>query len=1060
MKCKIIKDPEGHIDFVEAPNGAASNLYKDALDFTGNELQALNLWTVPYTEVFKEINGNWETKVREFTDSRQTPERFFRENKKDFGFKTVEEAKKFLKGGDNGSFFEQINNKLIERFPQNYLSVEDSIETFENLEQVSQDVLTIAELLGSKVYVYTNSEEEINFLNQLIAEGRIPSFMIESLLEGNFVAQYPGTGVDILVNQDRIDNIKDKGTGTNILQHELAHVFTAKMLGIEDSLLQPYQIEFKNEVLNAFNTLKRPFGKDGKGLTTLYGFKNPQEFVAEYLSNANFRKVVDHRQKSFFTKIKIFLQKLLGRNNQVANVDFDIVFKDFLNNIREDILVNKFPESSVPLDNNGEPKLDFVLKFSKSLNASNKNLSNKDLDSLRNNLLDLPINSLEELSNVLNSTFYEDGKFLVKRENLLASNLYTMPEVDVIMSNSSVREDIKNIVDRLSSEVLYKDSDLAEKDALVDTLFFSEDLLLSDYSETIGIGKFKKANPHEVDMTIKSLVAGNYTREEFDDAVDGIPFGSIKQLYKDSKEFADDLFNRYSNFKNVLVLNSENLDPVPANDVQTRLEQSLVIAPEDNKIRDDISFLFSLPADIWNTSPEEVTSLLSSVEEKSIDYGIDVIGLSDQYDEASQQDIFEFLVSLQNLINSLDTITASESTITNFTNSYKEFFGIEEQDLQQPIELKNVSEREKNLVILDTNRTELDLFTNDSLLKVRDNIYQKVNKIEDLSTLYTLMYDLVTFNPKVLPEQAYYPSSFDADNTFNLSKLTNPDNRFDVLNDVQRFIRTKIKEVSNNVDPEFNGPQAEALVINKYAFGHSVDSLTPEVNMAQELNRYEAFKGNYSYLTSEFIADFYNTYLIEKQKDSELFNNVLRHFDLSDNGIVLKNVDEYTKQGIRLFSPNTTLFSALKDYSLISKDPNLQDLYTVEQKDSIITDKFLRDFYANNPGALPLFNKDYNNTQDNTVLAALNIQANFIRTPEGVFEKVTENRNVSFYKKLPKLGTPNFREYKTGISVSAANIDISEFNDMIEEVGSPVDVKKLFTLREENSINDELENCD
>ena len=51
---------------------------------------------------------------------------------------------------------------------------------------------------------------------------------------------------------------------------------------------------------------------------------------------------------------------------------------------------------------------------------------------------------------------------------------------------------------------------------------------------------------------------------------------------------------------------------------------------------------------IWETQGEEVKSLLREIEEKLIDYNIDVIGLSEQYDKKSKTKILDFIDNIYN----------------------------------------------------------------------------------------------------------------------------------------------------------------------------------------------------------------------------------------------------------------------------------------------------------------------------------------------------------------------------------------------------------------------------
>ena len=59
LRCRINRDQNGRIDRVERKGGEDSKLYKDALALTGNEQQALDIWSTAYTEGFISYYGAW-----------------------------------------------------------------------------------------------------------------------------------------------------------------------------------------------------------------------------------------------------------------------------------------------------------------------------------------------------------------------------------------------------------------------------------------------------------------------------------------------------------------------------------------------------------------------------------------------------------------------------------------------------------------------------------------------------------------------------------------------------------------------------------------------------------------------------------------------------------------------------------------------------------------------------------------------------------------------------------------------------------------------------------------
>ena len=53
------------------------------------------------------------------------------------------------------------------------------------------------------------------------------------------------------------------------------------------------------------------------------------------------------------------------------------------------------------------------------------------------------------------------------------------------------------------------------------------------------------------------------------------------------------------------------------------------------------------------------------------------------------------------------------------------------------------------------------------------------------------------------------------------------------------------------------------------------------------------------YLTSDFISDFYTSYLQEKSMDSPLFNSALKYFEVNDKGITFLRTNPLVKNQVK-----------------------------------------------------------------------------------------------------------------------------------------------------------------
>lgn len=81
LKCKIVRNSDSTVDFVENPQGDSSQLYQDALEYTGDSNLALDLWSFAYSESFEEKFGKWDSVEPSLKDVLNTLTSIKNENK-------------------------------------------------------------------------------------------------------------------------------------------------------------------------------------------------------------------------------------------------------------------------------------------------------------------------------------------------------------------------------------------------------------------------------------------------------------------------------------------------------------------------------------------------------------------------------------------------------------------------------------------------------------------------------------------------------------------------------------------------------------------------------------------------------------------------------------------------------------------------------------------------------------------------------------------------------------------------------------------------------------------
>lgn len=218
----------------------------------------------------------------------------------------------------------QIVEQLMDLLPKNVMTIDEAMK-LEDAGIMDDKVYRIAKMLGSRVYVYRNTEEEQFKLKT------VPKQLRDTIFNDQVSAFFPRNGVDILLNIPTMEKNR-KISKQNVLAHELAHVFTASIFEKKPSELEPYQREFRREVNKAFNMYRNTW----KTSMLDYGFTNQMEFVAEYLSSPAFRKHVDKKYNSLFAKIERFIAKLLGVET-ISPQELDAVFNAFIEETEQNV---------------------------------------------------------------------------------------------------------------------------------------------------------------------------------------------------------------------------------------------------------------------------------------------------------------------------------------------------------------------------------------------------------------------------------------------------------------------------------------------------------------------------------------------------------------------------------------------------------------------------------------------------------------------------------------------------------------------------------------------------
>lgn len=779
---------------------------------------------------------------------------------------------------------------------------------------------------------------------------------------------------------------------------------------------------------------------DNQNITT-YLYAAPRDSTTDVDGLINFYKSLGFNSSRYFPEEMTRTPKRVKNiiTNDLKQKALDLWTVAYTDSFIED---NYFEE-------NQEPSLEELLNYIKLLNNENKDLTKKDINDLSNNLLVLPY-TLDEVYTKLKTVFYRRGFFEINKEFINNSDLYNNSEKLEILTNPIIQNNIKNLIEKMDVLLLNNE----EAINIENISFINEDEVLQNIDNLIGIGKFENLNPFEVDNIVAEYLAEETNREIFNEKVNDLPYPYLIEKYNSDIEFANKFFNKFSNLKkiNVVRVNNGVLQLVNKSDTEGTISEVLLTNVNDVTIMDDSLFLNQIPEDIWLEEGENIKGILKNFEEKLINYNIDIIGISELYDEKTREDIIIFINSLSEFTNQIDNneeidLQELSSIIDNFFNN----------DVTNKYVFDNITGLNKNLSLFKiiSEQTELELFSNYGLIKTYNSFYQKINVEPNIDTLYQQVYELVLDNNNILPNEAYYPTAYSVNNNLNINKLNNLANQDLIKRDIKSYVLKNTSKYNLEKD-SLNIENLEKLVLYKLLFKHPIN-VSENIDFNQEINKFNLFNGNFDYLTTNFLSDFNNYVLKEKFKNSEIYNNVLQYFSIDERGIYLKNDDVLTKQKINLLSLDNKMFNNLRQYVLISKEQSLQDIFEISNDGLLVNSEgFERIYYSNNPQMVKSYKGEYSLQDDVMVIDKNN--NNFIKVDDLLYEKVQEQNGLSFYKNIPILNNNYFKNYGTKINVKK-NVDFEKFNKFIKIPSNIFVLDNLYSKNELISIKEEIDEC-
>ena len=447
--------------------------------------------------------------------------------------------------------------------------------------------------------------------------------------------------------------------------------------------------------------------------------------------------------------------------------------------------------------------------------------------------------------------------------------------------------------------------------------------------------------------------------------------------------------------------NGLNFNIKKSNNTNIKLQQTLDV----NQNFDDLLFRLDNLLKEKDYNSEYISKDILSLEDLFSKKGIDIEGFSELLPYKTTTEVQNFLSSLFNFIYDAnlknDVVSISES-LSNYSENYDSFFGNIEN-----IEKSTIDKIDKDGVYMniETNFDEESLFKSKSIIRYKNNIYQKIKDNKSLDDLYELIY----LNSNLLPKDAYSVEVKDS-------------NKNIIKDDIDVYISEKSKILLNI------GSDVDVLKkITAYKILNGSDITFGDMNI------------NKSYLKNDYINP--NKFIIEFNKTILNNKNLKNIFYFSNRGLESRIViGDYTKMLLKQ-QLSDKQYDDLQQYALLSGNESLKNL--IPEYDILDTkdNNILRNFYANNMHLLNEVNNPYKLIDTTAIIE--NITDSFVKIKGELYERlqpnvyelvdIVDSRYKNYKLSKPKLSLSNIEDYVSNIDNSRDDIKIKKNNKIENE---------------------------
>lgn len=590
----------------------------------------------------------------------------------------------------------------------------------------------------------------------------------------------------------------------------------------------------------------------------------------------------------------------------------------------------EFQEAFGRVNNNDDVTLNEVLKFYNSKKAFWGKLSPSERYEIKSLMKSLGFKNLSGLVSTMQKVFRPNGVVDFSPELAITSGLFLPQDLD----NINLTE-INELLTRMEGELMLGDFEVTVNEP---------EFFYRDPENKNILGASQVVTQDQIDQEVMAMISDFSSEAEFYQKMNDLPYTDFTDKFYEDKAFAQKYMAKFAGMRRVPVATISR-GKVVTNQTQTLSKVANTIESNLNTldIEAEQDYLRNIPEPVWMTSQEQIKEIVREVEAEFAKVGVDIIGLSNKtLDRATILDVIGTAVNMAR--------NPSQANMNVFASSYDRAFQVIPET-----SIERIPQEYAGLTILKihTQESPKTLWDQHGLIKVGENLYQKINKKDNKAELYKYLYQRVLDGDLVIPEK--FATEKDLNNVIGVRK------------NLEAFINSRDTGF-NFFDEDFSLYQVAFNHLPVTKHGKDADRLLSMIETDEE------------YLKTDFVADFHKYILQEKLKGSEVYKNVLSQIEISDNDITINGAID-SLEGVEMQQE-------FLDYLKLKKDPSVKMMIPVDTSAAPIEVLVATNF--------PERVTEYTGrTADvGNLLITAPVPDKYIRVGQNVYKKIATNRKA------------------------------------------------------------------